>query len=166
MEKELLIQQVEQNFSTWKIAEINNTTQSNVRYWLKKYNLKTLRTINSQNNNRLCLTCNIVKPQSEFYKKGIKYMSRCISCYLKNNTKVRQQVKQQCVDYLGGKCSKCGYNKCLAALDFHHIDINQKDKNYTNNRMSFEKLKPELDKCVLLCANCHREVHNLSTTDI
>jgi len=166
MNKELLIEQINQGYSTWKIAELNNTTQPNIRYWLKKYNFKTQRTINSIENNRICLTCNNTKSQEQFYKRGEKYMSHCIDCFLKNNTIKRQQVKQQCVDYLGGKCSKCGYNKCIAALDFHHLDVTQKDKTYVNNRMSFEKLKPELDKCVLLCANCHREEHHLLITDI
>ncbi len=166
MNKDTLIGYINQGLSTWKIAEELNTTQPNIRYWLKKYSLQTLRTTNSINNDRTCLSCNTIKPQEQFYKRGKKYMSHCISCFLKNNTTKRQAVKQQCVDYLGGKCSKCGYDKCLAALDFHHLDITQKDKTYVNNRMSFDKLKPELDKCVLLCANCHREEHHLLATDI
>lgn len=163
MNKEILIQQINQGYSTWKLAEYFNTTQPNIRYWLKKYNLQTIRKQNVINNNRICLTCKLTKPREEFYKRGKKYMCHCKACFLKNNTDKRLQVKQQCVDYLGGKCSKCGYSKCLAALDFHHINPSTKDKNYTNGRMSFEKLRPELDKCVLLCSNCHREVHNLNT---
>jgi len=64
------------------------------------------------------------------------------------------------IDYKGGKCIVCGYNKCTWALEFHHIDPKEKefsisDKGYTR---SWDKVKIELDKCVLLCANCHREV--------
>ena len=63
----------------------------------------------------------------------------------------------------GGKCSQCGYNKNLAALEFHHVDPNTKDKDYFNSRGGLtESLKTELDKCVLLCANCHREEHHLN----
>ena len=72
----------------------------------------------------------------------------------------RKKVKQQSVDYLGGSCSKCGYNKCLDALEFHHIDPSIKDKKYSHLRSAFSvKLKLELDKCMLLCSNCHKEVH-------
>ena len=74
-------------------------------------------------------------------------------------------IKQQCVDYLGGKCSVCGYDKCIEALEFHHIDPSTKKTNNggrgIDRRISFESQKPELDKCVLLCANCHREAHFL-----
>lgn len=62
-------------------------------------------------------------------------------------------------EYLGGKCSRCGYDKCLAALDFHHKDPSQKSFNVGSVVRAFEKVKPELDKCELLCANCHRELH-------
>ena len=161
MDKELLIQQINQGHSTWKMAELNNTTQSNIRYWLKKYNLKTQRTTNQLNGDRVCLTCNTTQPQNNFYKRGKKYMSHCKDCHMTLNTIHRKKVKQQAVNYLGGKCSNCGYNKCNNALEFHHIDPTTKDKDYTNLKSSFsDKLKSELDKCVLLCSNCHREHHS------
>ena len=63
----------------------------------------------------------------------------------------------------GGKCEICGYNKNLAALDFHHLDPDQKDfqidaRKFANSKLS--DLKSELDKCIILCANCHRELHS------
>jgi predicted HNH restriction endonuclease len=68
-----------------------------------------------------------------------------------------------CVEYKGGKCEICGYNKCLAALDFHHLDPSQKEKEITRWRMCnykyHDELFTELDKCILVCANCHRELH-------
>ena len=65
------------------------------------------------------------------------------------------------ITYKGGKCQSCGYNKCLEALEFHHIDPKQKDfsiSQYGHSR-SWERVRKELDKCVILCANCHREIH-------
>ena len=64
---------------------------------------------------------------------------------------------------LGGKCSSCGYNKNLSALEFHHTDPSVKEfaldlRIFSN--LSDAKLNIELEKCQLLCANCHREVHN------
>lgn len=63
----------------------------------------------------------------------------------------------------GGKCERCGYDKNLGALDFHHRDPNEKEFQIDLRRLgngNLDKLKQELDKCDLLCANCHREIHN------
>lgn len=65
--------------------------------------------------------------------------------------------KQKAVDYKGGKCVGCGYGGCLAALDFHHL--NPKEKEGLKAHWSFEKNRKELDKCVLVCVRCHREIH-------
>lgn len=76
-------------------------------------------------------------------------------------SELRREVKLKCIEYKGGKCEKCGYNKCPAALTFHHIDPNEKDFGISSNgySRSFEKCKPELDKCMLLCMVCHAELH-------
>lgn len=65
--------------------------------------------------------------------------------------------KELGIEYKGGKYVVCGYSKCSAALDFHHI--NSEEKEGLRQDWCFEKNKSELDKCVLLCANCHRELH-------
>jgi predicted DNA-binding protein YlxM (UPF0122 family) len=72
----------------------------------------------------------------------------------------RQKLKEMSVEYLGGKCMKCGYNKCIAALDFHHRDPNEKEFSVSKyQNLSWLKIMIELDKCDLLCSNCHRELH-------
>lgn len=71
-----------------------------------------------------------------------------------------QKTKLKAVEYKGGKCIVCGYNKSIRALQFHHLDPSQKDFGISGSTKSFEKLKSELDKCVLLCSNCHAEVHD------
>lgn len=73
----------------------------------------------------------------------------------------QRESKRKCVEHKGNKCKKCGYNKCIDALEFHHTDPTQKDPTirFGSTRLSFEKLKAEIDKCDLLCANCHREEH-------
>ncbi len=65
------------------------------------------------------------------------------------------------IEQKGGRCYICGYGRCVEALEFHHLETEEKDfgisdRGYTR---SWEKIKAELDKCILLCANCHREVH-------
>ncbi len=70
--------------------------------------------------------------------------------------------KVKAVQYLGGKCYNCGYDKCVWALEFHHRDPTTKEAHWTKMRLwSESRLFKELDKCDLLCANCHREVHHL-----
>jgi len=68
--------------------------------------------------------------------------------------------KVKAVLYKGGKCQKCDYDRCYASLDFHHRDPTQKDGVWNKFKgRSWAKIKKELDKCDLLCANCHREEH-------
>lgn len=73
-----------------------------------------------------------------------------------------QRRKKKAVEYKGGKCTRCGYSRSLAALEFHHPDPEVKDHGFVSGRhvlRPWDKQRAELDKCVLLCANCHREVH-------
>lgn len=66
------------------------------------------------------------------------------------------------VEYMGGACSKCGYSKCVAALHFHHKDPSEKSFGISASGLcrSWEKVKKELDKTIILCANCHAENHH------
>jgi predicted HNH restriction endonuclease len=82
--------------------------------------------------------------------------------YLKAAVKRRRRVvRKKAVAYKGGRCEICGYSKCPEALEFHHADSSLKDfgvseKGYTR---SWERVREEIQKCVLVCANCHREIH-------
>jgi hypothetical protein len=72
----------------------------------------------------------------------------------------RNRTKLKLIEYKGGKCQRCGYNKPIPSVyDFHHRNPEEKEFSITAKTISFEKLKAEADKCDLLCANCHREVH-------
>jgi len=74
----------------------------------------------------------------------------------------RKRIKFKAVDYKGGSCVVCGYNKCLSALEFHHLEPSEKDFHLSHaatNTWSWDRIKIELDKCVLLCCRCHREIH-------
>lgn len=73
----------------------------------------------------------------------------------------RRKVKQMAIEYKGGCCEKCGYNKYNEVLEFHHLDPTKKEFGiaYSGHCKSWEKVKKELDKCMLVCANCHREIH-------
>lgn len=70
------------------------------------------------------------------------------------------KYKVDAVNLLGGKCNKCGYNDCYAALEFHHVDSSTKDKQLKNLLQgTWSKILIELEKCIVLCSNCHREEH-------
>jgi hypothetical protein len=84
----------------------------------------------------------------------------CKQCRVENVINHRRKLKQKAVDYKGGCCEICGYNKSIAALEFHHIDPEEKDIDYLKlKNRSWEKLKTEIDKCMLVCSNCHKELH-------
>lgn len=112
-----------------------------------------------------CTKCGKDLPLTEFYSRGNgKYRSECKEChkaYVKGKYHERKQVineiKQEC------KCQKCGETREYV-LDFHHIDPSQKDftiSRMSANRNNMEQIKQEIAKCIVLCANCHREFHYL-----
>lgn len=72
----------------------------------------------------------------------------------------RKLVKLKAIDYSGGKCIKCSYNKCVEALAFHHIDPSIKEVRISSgNSRSWDYIKSEIDKTIILCHNCHAEHH-------
>ena len=78
--------------------------------------------------------------------------------YLKKHRINRKKLMADC---LGGKCARCGYNKCGRALDFHHIDAESKSFSIGSVlNKSLSLMIEEAKKCVLLCTNCHREFHD------
>ena len=166
MEKEILEKLLQQNLNATEIAEQLNCSRNKIVYWLNKFNLKTARQQSTKNNylTKLCPKCKQIKDRDKFYiLKDNKLSPYCINCKSKSSKKSRQDFKEDLVMRKGGKCYVCGYDKCNAALDFHHLDPSKKDRRYFNMRGGLsDTLKTELDKCVLLCSNCHREVHNLS----
>ncbi len=92
------------------------------------------------------------------YKDRAEYMREAVK-------KRRKRLREMAREYKGGKCAICGYKKCSRALGFHHIDPKKKDFGLSSRGLtrSWEKVKLELDKCILLCANCHMEVHDKIT---
>lgn len=111
---------------------------------------------------RRCARCKEMLAVANFYfnRTGDKLTSYCKACANAQTIKRQQALKRQCVLYKGGKCQRCGYSRYVGALEFHHIDPKQKDFILSHARnTTFEKVKPEIDKCMLVCSNCHRELH-------
>lgn len=85
---------------------------------------------------------------------------RCNKCQAERVKSIVEAKRKKAYEYYGSSCVICGYNRCSHALEWHHKDPNEKE--ITPARVfsrSWENIKKELDKCVLLCSNCHREVH-------
>jgi 5-methylcytosine-specific restriction endonuclease McrA len=93
-------------------------------------------------------------PEKRTYADRAEYMKKAVA-------KRRKRLKKMVITYKGGKCLVCGYNKYAGAFDLHHIHSSKKEFGLSARGLtrSWEKIKKEADKCVLLCANCHRELH-------
>jgi len=169
MVKDKLIEYVEMGFSISEISKKENKSRTTVRYWLNKFGLKTKNLSFSETkpieygDYKFCPRCKENVQIENFYnRRGKKFSSvYCKQCTSNQTLERQRKLKKQCVEYKGGKCVCCGYDKYNGALEFHHVDSSKKDftiaylKLYTFN----DEIKKELDKCVLVCSNCHREIH-------
>lgn len=96
------------------------------------------------------------------YVEFVKYEKagfKCKKCSNEAITRHKRRIKLFCIKYRGNKCEVCGYNKCIDAFDFHHVGNKLFSIGKYGYRVNKEKLILELDKCMLLCSNCHREIH-------
>jgi predicted transcriptional regulator len=94
--------------------------------------------------------------QRNFYKCVGNICKKCHNRYTYDRQK--DKVKAYMDERGGAHCMRCGYSKYIGALEFHHRDPSQKDPDW-NVRWCIARLRKELDKCDIVCANCHREIH-------
>lgn len=114
------------------------------------HNTKTLH--DNRGTKRICKIC-----ENEYEGGHRRHKDKCGRCY---SLAYRTRTKQQAINYKGGKCSVCGYDKYLGSLHFHHVY--PETKSYTIGQINFRKFElivDELDKCILVCSNCHGEIH-------
>jgi len=111
---------------------------------------------------KICSKCKVEKEENEFYKKqGKQLQTYCKKCLNTVQIVRWRERKKQAVIYKGGKCRQCGYNKNYSALVFHHVDPSNKEFAWDKLRLyPWKVVLTELDKCDLLCSNCHAELHN------
>ena len=178
--KERILELVNQGKTYKDIKKELGCALSTIAYYCKKMGIVSKNITNKIKNevvekiNELYdsgMTCievskelNISKTTVLKYIRNIRNIKKISESKLKIN-KVQQvmnwrkKAKMKLVEYKGGKCEKCGYNKCINALEFHHLNANEKDFTIAGKSWSFEKLKKESDKCILVCSNCHKEIH-------
>jgi hypothetical protein len=114
----------------------------------------------SQYEQRLCKTHGETKHRLEIQKDGKYRYFRCIECDSEKKTSKRRARRQTIIDRFGGKCSVCGYDRCGWSLHFHHLDPTLKSFTLSSKWWREEEVDLEVEKCVLLCANCHYEVES------
>lgn len=121
-------------------------------------------------NEKICPDCGKMLPISAFARRKRKIVvsyPRCKECESARVSDIEKsryaENKKMAVKYLGGCCSECGYKRNITALEFHHLGSEDKEYNISiglKTGRGIENIKPELEKCICLCANCHREVHH------
>jgi hypothetical protein len=158
IERDTLEGHVERGLSTREIAGVLGVSQSTVRHWLTRYGLKTTRAARRVATlPRIESTCQ-VHGKTGFVRRRDGYV--CLRCRAEAVTRWRQRAKRILVDEAGGKCVVCGYDRCIAALQFHHLDPEEKRFGLGSRGLAraIDRLRIEAAKCVLVCGNCHVEL--------
>jgi len=149
-----------------EMASDLNVSDSTVRYWLAAYGLRTKAAARREEGlaahraeqELAVLTCKH-HGLTEHWLEG-RGSYRCLRCRSDAVARRRRNVKTILVEEAGGRCARCGYDRCISALHFHHRDPSAKLFTLSNRgwTKSIASARQEAAKCVLLCSNCHAEV--------
>lgn len=156
------------NHSYWVVKCTKCGVEKNIQGCHLRNNTVQKCSCLSQKNEKICPICR--KVFTETKKTTRKFCYECSPYYSKKEgksktiTAIRRAIKKNLVLYKGGKCQICSYDKCIDALQFHHKNPSEKDFSISQFRNydvhSIKKYYEEVDKCDLLCANCHFEIHS------
>jgi hypothetical protein len=159
--KEELEQLLATGLSLQEIASRMDRSLATIRHWMKRHGLKPAarrKKASEQGPREMPAKCKR-HGSTIFVREGSGYY-RCKRCRLERVAKRRRTIKRRLVEEAGGRCVLCGYDRCQQVLEFHHLDPGLKEFQLSHNGVtrSLAKSRAEARKCVLLCANCHREV--------
>lgn len=127
------------------------------------YRIKTKdSTIIVRKTRKNCFECVPRQERATKYESIDKRQENDRKRWREYHQKRRKSTMDKALEYKGGKCQICNYNRCARALEFHHNDPSTKKFgiSYDGTYRTWEEVQQELDKCTLLCANCHREVED------
>jgi transposase len=171
IDREELERYVEAGMTIAEIGEAVGLSKSAVRHWLTKYQLRTQNKVGPRLGDHrvagkeagileIVFDC-IHHGPTAYVLEGRGYY-RCKRCRSDGISRHRRRLKETLVAEAGGRCVICGYDRTLAALEFHHLDPLQKRLGISANglTLSLDAVRAEAAKCVLLCSNCHAEVEN------
>jgi hypothetical protein len=157
MEREVLIDLINQNFTQREICVKLGKSHTSIRYWLKKFGLSTNNSQKPREKLHLCNQCGETEP-NKFYGNDKYVCGKCHNNRVMTNGKVKRDYA---IKKLGGVCKICGFSKYKCSLDIHHLYPEIKDSNFRSMRCwSIERIDKEIEHCVLLCKNCHSAHHN------
>jgi hypothetical protein len=99
---------------------------------------------------------------TEFFLEPRRELYRCKKCRTEAVTRNRKSRKLRLIQHFGGKCKICGYNRCQQALQFHHLNPDEKEFGISERGLcrSWERMLAEAEKCILVCCRCHTEIEN------
>lgn len=162
-ERELLEELAQEGLSLREIAEAVDRSIATVRHWLLRWGIersdrRRKPSLPPDSPREVQMTCPRHGP-ARFRLDG-RGTYRCRRCAQERVAERRRRVKRILVAEAGGRCRMCGYDRCIAALQFHHLDPHGKSFALSHQGLTrgIEKARQEARKCVLLCANCHAEV--------
>lgn len=141
IEKSVLVELISQKHSGSKIASRLGCSRQAVDYWERKYGLRPA-----------------------FPRRGgdtrIESPEEMTARMAHQSVVFRRRLKARAITYKGGKCLLCGYDRYNGAVEFHHLDKTTKGFGLSRKGIvrSWESIRSELEKCVLVCSNCHREI--------
>jgi 5-methylcytosine-specific restriction endonuclease McrA len=149
-----------------RIARELGVTRYAVKRRLERDGLRTERARRLDSSRRLravggaSIERNCAKHGQAVFARDTNGTLRRTRCSSEAVSKRRREVKAILVREAGGRCALCGYDRCIGALAFHHVDPRSKSFGLAEGGLarSLAKSREEVAKCVLLCANCHAEV--------
>jgi transposase len=162
---------VEAEMSIAQIAGRIGRSKGTVRHWLRQHGLKTYAQEGrvgerSTRASKAAGKATVIRKcrrhgMTEFWLEGRGYY-RCKRCRMERVSQRRRKIKAILVAEAGGRCALCGYNRCVGALHFHHVDPSSKRFHLSMQgaTRSLAAARAEMAKCALLCANCHAEVES------
>jgi transposase len=168
IERQCLQQLVDEGRSIAEIAERLDRGKSTVRYWLRRHGLRT-EAAGHAGRTRRATDVDPPEIDRECARHGLTVFAvegrgyyRCKRCRSEHVSGRRRALKAMLVAEAGGCCSVCGYDRCVSALEFHHLDPATKRLGIAAGGLSHsvQTLRGETAKCVLLCSNCHAEVES------
>jgi transposase-like protein len=162
---------VDDGASIATIADTVGRSKATVRHWLGRYGLRTKGTGGAQSREGAreardagleTATLRCPRHGDSSHVRESRGYYRCRRCRQEAVVRRRRKVKELLVREAGGCCCLCGYDRCAAALEFHHLDAEAKQFGVAKGGMarSIDRLRAEVRKCVLLCSNCHAEVES------
>jgi hypothetical protein len=157
-----------------EIALAVDRSQSSVRYWLRRHGLKTTgrrgprpivpreKVERARAEGRRTLDATCPHHGEAVFVIEASGRARCRQCRMDRVAARRREVKRILAEEAGGKCVRCGYNRFLGALQFHHRDRKTKlfGLSQKGATIGIDKLREEARKCTLVCANCHAELEH------